>query len=134
MPLLPKQREQFSQRTLKTVRVSKPVRLRLQEKRVQSAGQPNLKQKGRPTPSSSQASVDTSFAHPLAKRPDQRGSGTCKRSAESEDFKGVKKSKGDGGKMTPIPTAVLPHPDRQLVRDSRGNQKGSQRLTTLESQ
>ncbi|MCP3888505.1 MAG: hypothetical protein GY702_06480, partial [Desulfobulbaceae bacterium] len=36
--------------------------------------------------------------------------------------------------MAPIPIAVLPHPNRQLVRDSRAKQQGSQKLTTLESQ
>ncbi|MCP3680907.1 MAG: hypothetical protein GY782_11895, partial [Gammaproteobacteria bacterium] len=107
---------------------------KLQERRIQSTEQSNLKTKGRPTPSSSRNPVDTSFAHPLAKRPEQKGSGTCKRSIESKDCKGVKKSRGDGGKPTPIPSAVLPNPDRQMVRDSRGNQKGNQRLTTLESQ
>ncbi len=72
--LLPHQKEQFSRRSLKTIRVSKPVCVKLQEKRIQSAVQQNLKTKGRPTPSSSRTSVDTSFAHPLAKRPDQKGS------------------------------------------------------------
>ncbi|MCP3888136.1 MAG: hypothetical protein GY702_04590 [Desulfobulbaceae bacterium] len=133
-PLLPKQREQFSRRTLKTIKVSNPVRCKLQERRVQKAGPQSLKLKGRTTPSASQASSDTSFVHPLTKRPEQKGSESSKRSAESEDFKGAKKSKRDGGKMTPIPTAVLPHPDHQLVHDSRANQRGNQKLTTLESQ
>ncbi|MCP3679104.1 MAG: hypothetical protein GY782_02015, partial [Gammaproteobacteria bacterium] len=132
--LLPDQREQYSRRSLKVIKVSKPVRSKLQEKRLQSAEQSSLKTKGRPTPSSSRNPVDTSFAHPLAKRPEQKGSGTCnKRSIESKDCKGAKKSRGNGA-PTPIPSAVLPNPDRQMVRDSRGNQRGNQKLTALETQ
>ncbi len=36
--------------------------------------------------------------------------------------------------MAPLPTTVMPHPDRQMVHDSRAKQKGSQKLATLEAQ
>ncbi|MCP3678801.1 MAG: hypothetical protein GY782_00220, partial [Gammaproteobacteria bacterium] len=44
--LLPDQWEQYSRQSLKTIRVSRPVRGKLQERRIQSTEQSNLKTKG----------------------------------------------------------------------------------------